>query len=42
LLPIVTGRAPLSDFDQVVSDWRSAGGEQMRAEYQQAYAARNS
>jgi putative aldouronate transport system substrate-binding protein len=42
LLPIVTGRAPLSDFDQVLSDWRSAGGEQMRTEYQQAYAARNS
>jgi putative aldouronate transport system substrate-binding protein len=38
LLPIVTGRAPLSDFDQVLSDWRNAGGDQMRGEYQQAYA----
>jgi putative aldouronate transport system substrate-binding protein len=42
LLPIISGRAPLSDFDHVLSDWRSAGGEQMRAEYQQAYASRNS
>ena len=38
LLPIVTGRAPLSDFDQVLRDWRSGGGDQMRTEYQQAYA----
>ena len=42
LLPIITGRAPLSDFDKVVSDWKSAGGEQVRAEYQQAYAAAKS
>jgi len=38
LLPIVTGRSPLSDFDQVLKDWRAAGGDQMRAEYEQAYA----
>jgi putative aldouronate transport system substrate-binding protein len=37
LLPIVTGRAPLSDYDQVLKDWRSAGGDQMRTEYEQAY-----
>src|SRR5207244_12041202 len=36
--PIVTGGRPLSDFDQVLTDWRSAGGDQMRQEYQQAYA----
>jgi putative aldouronate transport system substrate-binding protein len=38
LLPIVTGRAPLSDYDKVLSDWKSGGGDQMRTEYQQAYA----
>jgi putative aldouronate transport system substrate-binding protein len=38
LLPIVTGRSPLSDFDQVLKDWRSSGGDQMRTEYEQAYA----
>jgi putative aldouronate transport system substrate-binding protein len=36
---LVTGRSPLSDLGQLLSDWRSAGGEQMRSEYQQAYAA---
>jgi len=38
LLPIVTGRGPLSDFDQAVRDWKTNGGEQMRSEYEQAYA----
>jgi putative aldouronate transport system substrate-binding protein len=33
---IAAGRAPLSDLDQLVSDWRSQGGEQSRAEFQQA------
>lgn len=36
--PIITGSSPLSDFDQVLKDWRAAGGDQMRQEYQQAYA----
>jgi putative aldouronate transport system substrate-binding protein len=36
---IVTGANPLSAFDQLVADWRTAGGDQMRAEYQQLYAA---
>jgi putative aldouronate transport system substrate-binding protein len=31
---IVTGRRPLSDFDQLVRDWRSNGGDQIRAELQ--------
>jgi putative aldouronate transport system substrate-binding protein len=35
---IVTGRRPLSDYDQLVSAWRSSGGEQMRSEFQAAYA----
>jgi len=33
---IAAGRAPLSDLDQLVSDWRSQGGEQIRGEFQQA------
>ena len=36
---IVTAANPLSAFDQLVADWRTAGGDQMRAEYQQLYAA---
>lgn len=36
--PIVTGSQPLSSFDQVLKDWRAAGGDQMRQEYQKAYA----
>jgi putative aldouronate transport system substrate-binding protein len=35
--PIIAGGSPLSDFDKVLSDWRSAGGDQMRKEYEQAY-----
>jgi hypothetical protein len=31
---VVTGRRPLSDFDQLVKDWLNNGGEQMRTEYQ--------
>ncbi len=31
---IVTGRAPLSAFDQFVQDWRSRGGDQIRKEYE--------
>jgi putative aldouronate transport system substrate-binding protein len=34
---LATGRSPLSDLDRLLSDWRSAGGDQMRVEYQQAY-----
>ena len=36
---IVAGRDPLSSLDQLISDWRSGGGDQMRKELQQAYAA---
>ncbi|MBV9322590.1 MAG: extracellular solute-binding protein [Chloroflexi bacterium] len=39
LVDFVVGRRPLSDYDSLVSDWRSNGGEQMRTEFQQAYAA---
>jgi len=36
---IVAGRRPLSDYDSLVSTWKSAGGEKIRAEFQAAYAA---
>jgi hypothetical protein len=36
---IVAGRRPMSDYDGLVKDWRAGGGDQMRAEYEQAYAA---
>lgn len=36
LTDIVAGRRPFSDYDQIVSDWRSGGGDQIRAEYEQA------
>ncbi|MBV9579070.1 MAG: extracellular solute-binding protein [Chloroflexi bacterium] len=36
LTDIVAGRRPFSDYDQLVGDWRSAGGDQIRAEYEQA------
>jgi putative aldouronate transport system substrate-binding protein len=35
---IITGRTSLASFDQLVKDWRSGGGDQMRTEYQSAYA----
>jgi putative aldouronate transport system substrate-binding protein len=35
---IVAGRSPLTALDQLLRDWRSGGGDQMRMEYQQAYA----
>ncbi|MGH2519544.1 MAG: extracellular solute-binding protein, partial [Chloroflexota bacterium] len=39
---IIFGRAPLSDWDQLLKDWRAQGGEQVRSEYQLAYAASKS
>jgi putative aldouronate transport system substrate-binding protein len=33
---IVFGRESTSSYDQLVSDWRAGGGEQIRAEYQEA------
>src|SRR5262249_38380293 len=35
---IVRGQSPLTALDQLIKDWRANGGEQMRAEYQKAYA----
>lgn len=36
---IVKGNSPLTAWDQVLSAWRSKGGDLIRTEYQQAYAA---
>src|SRR5262245_54093978 len=36
---IVAGRTPVSGLDQLIREWRTAGGDQMRAEYEQAFAA---
>jgi hypothetical protein len=39
LQEIIGGRRPLSDFDQVVSDWAANGGDQIRKEFEDAIAA---
>jgi putative aldouronate transport system substrate-binding protein len=39
LSDIVAGRRPVSDFDQLVTNWRNNGGDQIRHEYEQALAA---
>ena len=36
---ITAGRRPLADFDGLVKEWAANGGDQMRAEFQQAIAA---
>jgi putative aldouronate transport system substrate-binding protein len=36
---IVAGRRPLSDFDQLLNDWRKGGGDQIRQEFEQALAS---
>ena len=36
---VVLGRAPASSFDQLVKDWKSQGGDQIRTEFEQAIAA---
>jgi putative aldouronate transport system substrate-binding protein len=37
-LDIIQGRKPLSAWDAAVATWRSSGGDQMRSEYERAYA----
>jgi putative aldouronate transport system substrate-binding protein len=34
---IFFGRRPLSDYDQIVKDWRAGGGDQIRSELEDAY-----
>ncbi|MGH2363666.1 MAG: hypothetical protein ACRDHX_03330 [Chloroflexota bacterium] len=36
---LLAGRRPLTDYDQLVKDWRSAAGDQIRTELQDAMAA---
>ena len=36
---IVAGRRPIADYDQLVKDWQSGGGEQIRKELQDALTA---
>jgi putative aldouronate transport system substrate-binding protein len=36
---IISGHAQMSNFDQLVSDWRNAAGDQVRKEYMDAIAA---
>jgi putative aldouronate transport system substrate-binding protein len=35
---ILFGRAPVSSLDQLLQTWRSNGGDQIRAEYEDAFA----
>ena len=42
MIDIFYGRRPVSDFDQLMSDWKSNGGDQFRGELEQAYAASKS
>ena len=39
LLDIILGRSELSTFDQLVRDWRSQGGDQIRSEFEQGLQA---
>jgi putative aldouronate transport system substrate-binding protein len=39
LQEIIGGRRPLTDFDGIVRDWATGGGEQMRKEFEDAIAA---
>jgi putative aldouronate transport system substrate-binding protein len=38
LIDIIAGRRPMTDYAQLISDWRSGGGDAIRTEFEQAYA----
>ncbi len=42
IVAIVAGRQPLSDWDQIVKDWQTKGGNKIRDEYTAALQARAS
>ena len=42
LQAIIFGRSELSTYDQLVADWRSRGGDQIRTEFEQALQASKS
>lgn len=35
---LLLGRRPMSDYDQIVAEWRSNGGDQIRKEFMAALA----
>ena len=39
LVDIVVGRRPMSDYEQLIADWQSNGGEQIRKEYADSISA---
>ena len=39
LTDVVLGRRPFADYDQLVKDWQNAGGNQIRTELEQGFAA---
>ena len=38
-LDIIFGRSDMGRYDQLVKDWRSQGGDQIRSEFEQALQA---
>ena len=38
LIDIIAGRPPMADYDQLVSAWRSGGGDTVRSQFERAYA----
>ena len=36
---IIASRRPIGDLDQIVKDWATGGGNQIRSEYEQGLAA---
>jgi putative aldouronate transport system substrate-binding protein len=38
IVDIVVGRRPFTDYEQIVKDWQTNGGEQIRTEYQASIA----
>lgn len=36
---VITGRKKLADFEAIVSTFRTGGGDKIRTEYEEAYAA---
>jgi hypothetical protein len=38
LTEVIVGARPLADFDAIVGEWQSAGGNQIRTELEQAIA----
>jgi len=40
-LDIISGRKPLDSWDEAVTRWKASGGDQIRREYETAFAERN-